>query len=274
MEARRESDLLPERGAESAGESLAIARAVCGSGSGLRIDRGAGFDSIDVLFDRRPVGNERVRTQGTLVDLPFCGKSSVPNRRERDTPAQKLTAAQNSLDVAREQKSERKSPKQTWPKSLRPACYASPFNDKGPINRTCRVSVSPRYHRLLADRALPDGSLADRHLADDRGWFGLIDGLRMRKVGGASDGYEGKRCARYDQSFHHGLFPLGKRKQGSDLLTFPLDIPTPEACTSEYVCSAADGIRGGFGQQCGVWATWAELHPRGDGSASLTPLLR
>jgi len=75
------------------------------------------------------------------------------------------------------------------------------------------------------------------------------------KVGGASDSHEGKRCARYDQSFHHGIFPLGERKQGSYLLTFPVDIPTPEACTSEYVCSAADGICGGFGRHCGVWDT-------------------
>jgi hypothetical protein len=160
-------------------------------------------------WNRCLVGNERVRAGGALVDLPICGKSSVPNRRERNTPAQKLTAAQNPLDVARDQKSERKSPKQTRPESLRPACYASPFNDKGPINQTCRVSVSPRYDRLLADRALPDGGLANRHFADHRCRLCLVDGLRMRKVGGASDGYEGKRCARYDQSFHHGIFPLG-----------------------------------------------------------------
>jgi hypothetical protein len=65
----------------------------CGSDSGLRIDRGAGFDSdagldsIDVLLEskscrkRSLVGNERVRAGGALVDLPFCGKSSVPNRK-------------------------------------------------------------------------------------------------------------------------------------------------------------------------------------------------
>jgi hypothetical protein len=70
------------------------------------------------------------------------------------------------------------------------------------------------------------------------------------------------------------FFPLGKRKQSSNLLTFPVDIPTPEACTSEYVCSAADGIPGGFGQQCGGWATWMELHPKVKGSASLAPLSR
>jgi hypothetical protein len=81
-----------------------------------------------------------------------------------------------------------------------------PTTTKVSFNENCRVSVSPRYHRLLADRALPDGGLANRHLADHR--FCLIDGLRVREVGGASDSYEGKRCARYDQSFHHGIFPL------------------------------------------------------------------
>jgi hypothetical protein len=99
-------------------------------GSGLRINRGAGFDSIDVLLESMSCENGRVRGGGALVDFPFCGKSSVPNPRERYSPAQKLTAAQNSLDVAREQNSERKSPKQTWPESLRPACYASPFNQQ------------------------------------------------------------------------------------------------------------------------------------------------
>jgi hypothetical protein len=56
--------------------------------SGLRIDRGAGFDSdagldsIDVLLEskscrkRSLVGNERVRTGGALVDLPFPGNQA------------------------------------------------------------------------------------------------------------------------------------------------------------------------------------------------------
>jgi len=78
--------------------------------------------------------------------------------------------------------------------------------------------------QLLALRTIQE---LYRRLADDRGRLCLIDGLRMREVGRASDSHEGKRCARYDQSFHHGNFPLGKRKQGSDLLTFPYDNHTP-----------------------------------------------
>jgi hypothetical protein len=62
-------------------------------GSGLRINRGAGFDSdtgfdsIDALlestsyWESMSCGNERVRAGGALVDFPFCGKSSVPNCR-------------------------------------------------------------------------------------------------------------------------------------------------------------------------------------------------
>ena len=185
------------------------------------------------------------------MDFPFCGKSSVPNRRDRRCPCAEANRCAEThwilqrADVARGRRASVNPPKQTWPKSLRPACYASPLNrqrqrsDQQDPSRISKPALPPAPCRSGPSRR---GTLANRHLADDRGRLSLIDGLRMRKVGGASDGHEGKRCARYDQSFHHCIFPLGKRKQSSNLLTFPSDIPTPEACTSEYVCSAAGGI--------------------------------
>jgi hypothetical protein len=150
-------------------------------------------------------------------------------RFESPRAAQKLTAAQNSFGCCtKTRRASVNPPNKSGPNffSLFATLRPSTSNDKGQINETYRVSVSPRYHRILADRALPDGGLANRHLADHRSRLRLIDGLRVRKVGRASDGHEGKRCARYDQSFHHGLFPLGMRKQSSNLLTFPSDIPT------------------------------------------------
>jgi hypothetical protein len=69
-----------------------------------------------------------------------------------------------------------------------------------------RVSVDPRAYRRLADGVLPNWVLADRHLAD---WSRLIDGLRVREVGSASGGYQGKRCNRCNQNFRHGASPVG-----------------------------------------------------------------
>jgi hypothetical protein len=68
-----------------------------------------------------------------------------------------------------------------------------------------RVSVDSRAYGRLADWVLPDWGLADRHLAD---WSRLIDGLRVREVGSAGGGHQGKRCTRYNQNFHHGASPL------------------------------------------------------------------
>ena len=68
-----------------------------------------------------------------------------------------------------------------------------------------RIS-GPRRVGRLADWGLPDGGLANRHLAD---WSLLIDGLSARDVGRASGSHHGKRCTRYNRNFHHGTSPPG-----------------------------------------------------------------
>jgi hypothetical protein len=87
--------------------------------------------------------------------------------------------------------------------TLRP----STVDDKGRIQRDLsqyRVSVDPRPDGRLADWALPDRGLANRHLAD---LSRLIDGLWVRKVGSTSGRHQGKRCTRYNHNFHHGISP-------------------------------------------------------------------
>jgi hypothetical protein len=56
----------------------------------------------------------------------------------------------------------------------------------------------------LADWGLPDGGLANRHLA-----YGslLIDGLSAWNVGSAGGSHHGKRCTRYNRNLDHGSSP-------------------------------------------------------------------
>jgi hypothetical protein len=66
--------------------------------------------------------------------------------------------------------------------------------------------VGPRPDGRFADWGLPDWGLANRHLAE---LSLLIHGLRVWKVGRASDRHQGKRCTRYNHNFRHGTSPKG-----------------------------------------------------------------
>jgi hypothetical protein len=76
---------------------------------------------------------------------------------------------------------------------------------RGPFSQY-RGLVGPRRDGRLADWALPDWRLANRHLAELRL---LIDGLWARNVGSGSGSHHGKCCTRYNHNFHHGTSPLG-----------------------------------------------------------------
>jgi hypothetical protein len=79
--------------------------------------------------------------------------------------------------------------------------------------------IGARRDGRFADWGLPDWGLANRHLAE----LGLlIDGLWARDIGSAGGSNQGKRCTRYNHSFHHGTFSSRLEEARQNLLRVPL----------------------------------------------------